>query len=69
MSHYVAVIVGPAGLQTYLAHGREVSYEHATHHPHPSSAWRAAREYRLRNGGVFTYGVIDTRDPEMVVPE
>lgn len=66
LSRYVARIIGPVGRATYLFRGREVGdEEHATHYPHPSNAWQAARNYREKHKGlVLTYDVIDTRDPE-----
>jgi hypothetical protein len=67
MSRYVVRIIGPAGLETFLARGREVSYQHqATHYPHPSNAEQAATAYRAkRQSETFTYDVMDTRgEPE-----
>ena len=66
MSRYVVRIIGPAGMETFLARGREVGREeHASRYPHPSNAWQAARAYREKRAGeIFTYDVIDTRDPE-----
>jgi len=65
MSRYVARIIGPSGMETYLSRGREVRLENATRHSHPSAAWKAAQSYRKRHAReTFTYDVIDTRDPE-----
>lgn len=66
MSRYVVAIVGPSGMQTFLARGREVSrQEHATHYPHPSNAEQAGTAYLAKAAGLFTYAVIDTRsEPE-----
>ena len=68
MSRYVVRVVGPAGRETYLAQGREVDdQEVATHYPHPSNAWQAADAYRLKTRNIVC-DVVDTRDPESVVP-
>ena len=68
MSRYVVRIVGPAGYATYLARGRETGLEQATRYPHPSNAWQAGWDYREKNKGLFTFDVIDTRDPGRRVP-
>lgn len=66
MSRYIVRIIGPAGMETYLARGREVGrQETATHYPHPSNARQAGQAYRAKRAGeAFTYDVQDTRDPE-----
>ncbi len=66
-------VVGPSGMETFLAHGHEVyNQDAATHYPHPSNAWQAADAYRQKAQKIWPCllytDVIDTRDPESVVP-
>lgn len=71
MSRYIVRVVGSAaGMETYLARGREVgSEEVATHYAHPSNAWQAADAYRAKAPRVHIYmDVLDTRDEENRVP-
>ena len=63
MSRYVVRIIGPAGMETFLARGREVGREeHASRYPHPSNAEQAASAYRAkRQDETFTWQIVDTR--------
>lgn len=63
---YVARIVGPAGAESFLARGREVSAEQATRYAHPSAALAAIDRYLASNPGLYA-DVLDERDPERVV--
>jgi len=64
MSRYIVRVVGPAGMETYLARGREVAAQDvATHYPHPSNAWQAAEAYQAKTPRIYV-DVLDTRDPE-----
>jgi hypothetical protein len=72
MSRYVAKIIGPSGMESYLMRGREVECaDNATHYSHPSAARVAIRNYMLRNYPNKYQrpiaDVIDTRDPERTI--
>lgn len=66
---YVVRIVGPAGWERYLSHGREVELQSAaTPYAHPSNAWQAAEAYQQKKRGLYV-DVIDANDPENTVPQ
>ena len=66
MSRYIVRIVGPAGRETYLRHGREVeSQDNATHYSSPSAAhYACCRYFDKHPRAKFVIDVMDTRDPE-----
>ena len=69
MSRYVAYVVQPDGVFRYTVLGRLTdSQDKATRYYHPSAARRAASDYVRKHVGNFVTGIIDTRDPERIVP-
>lgn len=69
VSRYIVKIIGPAGMETYLARGREVGEQYqATRYPHPSNARQAADAYREKCEKHYAVppfvGVLDSRDWE-----
>lgn len=66
MSQYVVRVVGPSGMERYLARGRMVERaDHATHYPHPSNARKAGVAYEAAHEGErFFWYVEDANDPE-----